>query len=345
MLEPGKVIAVTGASGYIGSWLLQQLEPIPGRGKLVAFDKEPPPWPLHNAAIYLHDVTRSIADLLRHHQVDTVIHLAQTTRAGRARGEIAATRRNNWRSTEQVLESCQQAGVKHLIYLSDSVIYGAAPGNSIPLTEEQAAPDIPNFPYGRDIYQSELTLQSSANAAAPTKAAILRTCLVLGPSAGGPLTAQRFPRRFWGVGRKPPYQFLHEDDLFQIIIEFIRREQPGIFNVAADGVVFLDEIARLTHRKLTQLPPFLAYGAVGLSRNILFQPDAIKAELAAARYPVLMSAAKLKQTLGYRFRHTSLETLTAYANYTAVAETPPPYLLRQNAAAAPGSQRSPSQPA
>lgn len=315
MLTPGKVIAVTGASGYIGSWLLHRLESLPGRGRLVAFDTAPPPLPLHNIAVYRQDVARDIHALLRRHRVETVVHLAYDARRVRAQSEAIAIRAHNFQSAEKTLESCVNAGVKHLIYLSSNVIYGANPGNPMPLLEEWVDfSNFPAFPYGRDIYQAEQALNTDYPG---IKVTILRACPVLGAAPGSELTARLLPRRLWGVGQNPPYQLLHMEDLLRILLEFIYRETPGVFNVAGDGVVFLREIAELTRRKLTNLPPFLAYGAVGLDRKLLLQPGSIRAELDAVRYPVIMSAAKLKQTMGYRFRYTALETLTAFANYTA----------------------------
>jgi hypothetical protein len=90
-----------------------------------------------------------------------------------------------------------------------------------------------------------------------------------------------------------------------------------VFNVAGEGVVFLQELAEITHRKLVHLPTLLAYPAAWLSWKLL-RAGAGTAELDAARYPVIMSTGKIKQALDCRFNYTSMETVTAFANYAGL---------------------------
>jgi len=61
MVEDAKIVAVTGASGYIGSRLLRQLEE-ENLERLVAIDINPPPLPIHNVAVYRRDVGLTCED-------------------------------------------------------------------------------------------------------------------------------------------------------------------------------------------------------------------------------------------------------------------------------------------
>ncbi len=63
------VVAVTGASGYIGTSLLQNLEEEGAQRKLVAIDINPLPFPIHNITVHRQDVTESIEDVLRRNRV------------------------------------------------------------------------------------------------------------------------------------------------------------------------------------------------------------------------------------------------------------------------------------
>ncbi len=69
MVQPSRVVAITGASGYVGSRLLRQLEEEDFE-KLVGIDTRPPPLPIHNIAVYRRDAKGSIEDILRRHRVN-----------------------------------------------------------------------------------------------------------------------------------------------------------------------------------------------------------------------------------------------------------------------------------
>ncbi len=314
MVEASKVVAITGASGYIGSRLLRQLEE-GNLEKLIAFDIKPPILPIHNIAVHRRDVSRPIDGTLRQSRVTTLVHLAFTANRGRNRQEIRDTRETNLRTLHAILDSCSRAGVKHIIYLSSHTVYGAHRDNPLPLTERAPLRPMPDFPFGYDKFLSDQILESFAERHPDTKVTILRSSSVLGPSASNDISRVfAFPKAMGVCGYNPPFQFLHEDDLARILTAVIEREISGIFNVAGDGVAFYNEIAEILPEKLMCLPPFLAYPAVKVTWNLGLQRSRTTAELDLVRYPLLLSTGKLEQATGYRPRYTSLETLTTFVN-------------------------------
>lgn len=326
MNNPPKVVAVTGASGYIGTRLLQELGP--HLDKLVAFDSKPliPPnskgvmnhaptgeWP-HDIATYQQDLTQPIDEALRHHGVTTLVHLAYIIKPGRNRREIDAVRQTNLSVLRRVLESCVEASVKHVIYLSSHTVYGAHKDNPIPLTEQAPLCPLPDFPYGYGKFLSEQVLQEFSKEHQNIKVTILRSCVVLGPTADNYITRAFFRPWLLGIrGYDPPLQFLHEDDLACILRTIIQRELPGVFNVAGEGVVYYRELVKTTHRKLVSLPAFLAYPLAQLTWELRVQRDSSSAGLDFIRYPIVVSTECLKKATGYQFQYTSREALTAYA--------------------------------
>ena len=316
-------VAVTGASGYVGACLMRTLEAERGIEKLVAIDTRPPPAPIHNMASYRADVTAPIDEILSRHRVSTLAHLAFTPRRGRNRREVNAVRQANLDALNQTLESCVRARVEHIVHLSSHTVYGARPDNPVPLTGEAPLRPLRDFAYGYDKFLLERALRNFAARHRDKTVTVLRSCIALGPTVDNRMVEGLFRPWLLGVqGYNPPMQFVYEDDLARVIALVIRRRLPGVFNVAGDGVVFYDELARIIESRLVKLPAFLAYPLAQLTWNLRLQQDSPASGLDLVRYPIVMSCARLHRDTGYRFRSTSLEALRAFANYRMVEEGP-----------------------
>ena len=316
-----RVVAVTGASGYIGTRLLRILENDGGLGKIVAIDTRPPVAPVHNMAAYRMNVADTIGDVLSSHKVSTLVHLAFVARRGRNRRETAEVREANLNILNQVLDDCLKSSVDHVIYLSSHTVYGARADNPIPLTVNAPVRPSSGFSYGYDKYLAEQRLGEFARRHEDVAVTVLRTCVVLGPTGGDHLASGMFRRLLLGVANaNPPMQFVYEDDLARVMAIFIKRRLPGLFNVAGDGVVFYNEVAQVMEGTVIRLPSFLAYPVAQLTWNLGAQRDAPAAGLDFVRYPIVMSTTGLHHATGYRFRHTSLDAVTSFIRYRAVEE-------------------------
>ncbi|MCH8298001.1 MAG: NAD-dependent epimerase/dehydratase family protein [Chloroflexi bacterium] len=326
MTQQGKVVAVTGASGYVGTKLLERLEQEPGLRKLVAFDVKPPPVPFHNIAVYRKDVSQPIDDELNDQGATTLVHLAFNPRRGANRREVAAVREENLETLRSVMASCVRARVGHLIYLSSHTVYGAHSDNPVPIPDDAPMRAPPDFPYGYDKHLCELALEEFAQAQEEIKITILRSCIVLGHGAENIVTKAFF--RPWLLGvldYNPALQFVYDDDLARVMSIIIQQEIPGTFNVAGDGVVYYREMAKIIKSKLINLPPFLAYPLAQLSWKLHLQRDSTSRGLDLVRWPIVMSTGKLHKATGYRFWHTALESLTAFANSAYLYRDPVPF--------------------
>ena len=315
MTQPPEVVAVTGASGYIGALLLQKLEDEGDLRKLVAIDINPPPLPIHNIAVYRHDVTEPFDELLESHRASTLVHLAFITERGVNRREVTSNREANLKTLQSVLNSCLRARIRHFVYLSSHTVYGAHPDNPVPLTDGAPLRPSPEFPYAYDKFLSEQMIQEFAEQHPDIKVTVLRPCVVLGPNADNNVTRAFF--RPWLVAVQdynPPLQFLYEDDLARVLTIIIKRGIPGVFNVAGEGVVFYREVAEIIKSKLIELPAFLGYPLVQLTWRLRLQRYSTAAGLDQVRYPIVLSTSKLRHTTGYRFWHTSRDALESFTN-------------------------------
>ncbi len=315
MAENERVVAVTGAAGYVGARLLQYLEDAGGQRKLVAIDRKPLSFPVHNVAAYRRDIAEHIDDTLIHHEVTSLVHLAFIAGRGRNQREVAAIRKANLDSLKAVLESCVKAGVRHFIYLSSHTVYGPHRDNAIPLTDKSPLRPLPDFPYGYDKFLSERMIQEFSEQHADIKVTILRCCVVLGPHADNSVTKAFFRPVLLGVtADNPAMQLVYEEDLARVLAIVIAEEVPGVYNVAGEGVVFYYELAKIVDKWLLNLPPPLAYALVDLTWGLRIQRDSTAPELDLVRYPIVVDTSGLRQATGYRFRYTALETLSSFAN-------------------------------
>ena len=265
MAQQGKIVAVTGASGYVGTKLLARLERESGVRKMVAFDVNPLPLPVHNISFYRKNVSESIEDELNEQGATALVHLAFNAHRGANRREVTAIHDENVETLRSVMASCVNSRITHLIYLSSHSVYGAPGDNPVPIPDDAPMRPTADYPYAYDKQQCEMVLQEFAQAQNDIKITTLRSCIVLGNGADNQTTKSFF--RSWMLGvmdYNPPMQFVYDDDLARVISIIIQREIPGTFNVAGDGVVHYREMAKIIKSKLINLPPFMAYPLVRL---------------------------------------------------------------------------------
>ena len=323
MEQKRKTVAVTGASGYVGTKLLERLEQETNIKKLVAFDINPLQLPVHNIAFYRKNVSEPIEDELTEQKVTTMVHLAFNPKRGSSRREVNEIHDENLSTLRAVMASCAIARVSHLIYISSHTVYGAHSDNPLPISDNAPMRASIDFPYAYDKHQSEIALSEFAQAQDDVKVTVLRACTVLGHGTEN-IESQHFfrPWLFGIMNSNPPLQFIYDDDLARVLSIIIHKEIEGTFNVAGDGVVHYREIAKIIDSKVITLPAFIVYPLVRLFRGICLQNDFTRTGLDQVRWPILMSTGKLHKATGYRFWHTALEALTAFANSSYLYKDP-----------------------
>src|SRR5262249_44500425 len=141
--ESCRVVAVgiTGVSGLVGRALTDRLLGQPHVSRLVGIDVREPPHRFHGVEFHLADVAHGdLRPLLE--GCDVVVHLASIVDPI---GDDALMARVNVDGTRRVLEAVSAVGVSKVVRVSTTPVYGAWPGNAVPLTEDAPLRPNPGF--------------------------------------------------------------------------------------------------------------------------------------------------------------------------------------------------------
>jgi UDP-glucose 4-epimerase len=130
----------------------------------------------------------------------------------------------------------------------------------------------------------------------------------------------RHPRAPSLLGFDPMMQVIHEHDVVEALAHAVARDRPGIYNIAAEGVLPLSKIRRLVGKP--SLPVFhkFAYWGVRLQQLtglelggfLPLDPDYI-------RYPWVGDLGRMRQDLGFVPSYTAEETLQEFARALRLA--------------------------
>lgn len=296
-----RVVAVTGARGFIGGEVLRRLDEDRHYARLVALDVKPPAQPLDKVRFYRADLTlptaaTDLAAVLEAEGVDTVVHAAFLSQP---------TRREAWAheledlGTLHVLSACARARVRKVVLASTTLVYGPHPENPNYLDEGRALRGLPHVSWLHDKISAEAQLGLFAARCPGAIATSLRAAPTLGPRVHN-LVSGFFSRPLVPVvlGADPLLQFVHEEDLLDAFKLVIDGDHPGAFNIVGDGVLPYATVRAL----LGRVPVVLPEGALRLLGGALWRarlggtPPGLAAYL---RYLCVADGEKARRRLGF----------------------------------------------
>ena len=305
-----KVVVITGASGYIGTSLTHTLTKDYRTSSIMGFDLKPFPTATSKLRMTQQPLSPEFCELLLQNNAETVIHLGFTIRHGRNKSEATA---NNISCLKNTLTTCKDASIKHIIYLSSATVYGPHLDNPNLLSETDQLRPINGFQYARDKVSAEKMLTIFGETNSDITITILRSPIVMGPSANNFITKALFKPLLIGVkGHDPAMQFIHEEDLANILSWLIHNPKSGIFNVAAPGSVKYSQLMHMSGKRFCWLPASVAYTLTDLSWFLHLQNDSNSAGLEFIRHSWMVNTQKFVNESNYSFQYTSKEALESF---------------------------------
>lgn len=299
-------VLITGGAGYVGSLLGTRLAE---RGMFVLGTdlraRSDLPFPVR-----MLDVRdRALEAALHEHRITHVVHLASVLEGGRDRARDYDIDVNG---TRNVVECCLAAGVRHLTVSSSGAAYGYHADNPEWIDEADPLRAGDRFAYAHHKRLVE-ELLAGYRASHPRLAQlVLRISTVLGATTENQITALFARKRILTVrGSDSPFVFVWDEDVVGAILHGVEGDRAGVFNLAGNGRLTIQEIAAILGKPQLTIPGAVLEGALGLARLLRVGRHGPE-QVDFLRYRPVLSNRRLQEEFGYRPEKSSVEAFRFY---------------------------------
>ena len=292
-------ILITGAAGYIGHQLGNRLATdlhVIGTDLRSRDDVDFP--------IHLLDIRDpALAELLQRENITHVVHLASILQASPDRQRDYDIDVNG---TRNVLDCCLKAGVEHLTITSSGAAYGYHADNPAWIDEQDALRGNPEFAYSDHKRQIEELLADYRQRHPQLRQLIFRPGTVLGAETRNQITDLFMAPRILALkGSDSPFVFIWDQDVIGAMDMGLRHSKAGIYNMAGDGALNMQEIASRLNKPLRTLPVWLV--KIGLQLAQWRGKPTSPAQVKFLQYRPVLSNRRLKEEFGYPLSKTSAQ--------------------------------------
>jgi len=301
-------ILVTGIADRVAAEFVRELEEDDSIELIAGVDFREPRRAFKRAEVMVADLrSRALGHILAAVQPDTVLHLQRTSHTDEASAEeaheLSVMGTINLAASLQRIES-----VRKFVLMSSLHVYGGDPTDPAILTED-AKLKMP----AKTKFAGELSeIESTVNLLAKGKRKLAVTCLrfadLVGRQSEEPMARYlRMPvvPSLWGYD--PRLQFCHESDAIAILKRAALEDCAGLYNVAADGAVYLSQALRIGGRARLPIAPPL-FGTVMGAANFAGLTALPPHHMHTLRYGRVIDNARTKLRFG-QFRYTTREAV------------------------------------
>jgi UDP-glucose 4-epimerase len=304
---------ITGISRHLAGRLAQRLEADPEVEHIVGVGLNEPEMDLERTEFIRADIRNPLmAKILRSTEVDTLVHLSIISTPTRVGGRTARKEVNVIGALQLFAASQKAPQLRKVVMKSSTAVYGASPRDPALFTEDMVARETARHGYAKDSAEVEQFVRDFGRRRPEVAMTVLRFANFIGSDIETTLTRYfSFPVVPAPLGYDPRLQFIHEKDAEEVLYRATVEDHPGIFNVAADGVVLLSQAIRLCGRLAMEMPrPFATVLAGVLQRTGLvdFPVDQIPFLV----YGRVADNARLKEAFGFEPAYTTKEALEEF---------------------------------
>jgi UDP-glucose 4-epimerase len=253
------IIGMSGGLARITAEILVQKYP---HWKIVGVDSRPLATPLeHPQMSFTHMLyTRgNFEKIFRPNEgqsgYDIVFHLGRMGVSQYQKRSYISQRLNlNVMGTGRILDLCQKYNVKKMIILSTYHVYGANPDNPVFIKEDAVLKGSIKYPELRDVVEmDQLCTNWMWKNKSSIETLVFRPCSIIGPQIKNAMVNYLLtPYAPLAIDFNPMFQFIHEFDMANLLVESIEGLPTGIYNAAPTDVISINEAKK--HLAIPTIP-------------------------------------------------------------------------------------------
>ena len=323
-VQPPGVVLVTGASRFLGGYLVARLAQNPNIERVIAVDAVSPSKDMlrrmGRAEFVRADIRNPlIGKVIRNARVDTVVHASSIPKAPKS-GSRAAMKDMNVLGAMQLFAVCQKSpDVRKVVVRSSGAVYGGSARDPAKFTEEMSARTPPRGAFARDIIEIEGYARSLGRRRPEIAVSLLRMAPLIGPRMSGPVSRYlNSPVVPTVLGRDPRMQLLHEEDALAALELATVSGPAGTFNIAADGVVMLSQAVRRAGGLAVPVPSQL-FRTIGRALMGPSMRDFTKEQLDYFHFGCGFDTGRMRAELGFEPRWTTMQGLDDLINGAGIS--------------------------
>jgi UDP-glucose 4-epimerase len=305
-----RVVAITGASGYLGGLLADRLVAEPGIERIIDVDVRPPQRTHDGRVVFVEaDVRGDLASRLSPWPIDTIVHMAYPLNHVRSMAEI---RPFSVDATKNVLAAADATSASHVVLCSSTTVYGGHADGRAPYRETALPRPNDEYFYAQGKCEAEELTLAWAEKRVGRVVTIVRPGIILGSATDNYMSSAFVGTNKIVAGTDPALQFLHEADFADAFAAILLKRAGGIFNLTPSDAVHRSELLALLNIEPIPVSRDELHAELAARWDAKL-PDAVSpAMLDLMSYAWTADNTKLRQVVGFEPRHGSIDSVLAH---------------------------------